>query len=73
MTRLVGIDRLTTDDDDADPDVALHRHRADCTPQRLNAVVARTSCQAVETLFPIVAVSALGRGLGDLTAGGWSI
>ncbi len=41
-TRLVGIEGLTTYDAYADPEQAVHRNRADYTPQRLNAVVVRT-------------------------------
>jgi hypothetical protein len=41
-TRLVGIEGLTTYDDYADPTQAVHRNRADYTPQPLNAVVVRT-------------------------------
>jgi Transposase DDE domain len=42
ITRLVGIDALTTYDDYADPEHAVHRNRADYTPHLLNAVVVRT-------------------------------
>lgn len=41
-TRLVGIEGLTTYDAYANPVEAIHRNRADYTPQRLNAVVVRT-------------------------------
>jgi len=41
-TRLVGIEGLTTYDDYADPQEAVHRNRADYVPQHLNAVVVRT-------------------------------
>jgi hypothetical protein len=42
ITRLVGIEGLTTYDAYANPVEALHRNRAAYTPQRLNAVVVRT-------------------------------
>lgn len=41
-TCLVGIAGLTTYDDYADPQEAIHRNRADYLPQQLNAVVVRT-------------------------------
>jgi hypothetical protein len=41
-TCLVGIEGLTTYDDYADPQEAIHRNRADYVPQQLNAVVVRT-------------------------------
>ena len=41
-TRLVGIEDLTTYDDYADPEQAIHRNRADYVPHHLNAVVVRT-------------------------------
>jgi hypothetical protein len=41
-TRLVGITGLNTYDAYADPEQAIHRQRADYTPQPLNAVVVRT-------------------------------